>query len=171
MTTSDTLVDALVALCQQLGGFANADLSEVKARGGLHVLSLLQELTTRSTDSELSRLRVENARLAQQLVGHQQAEQHVFVRLHQAEAQVRAQQFVIGAAAQADEDRAVARTRRAAAAAPGSCSGSTLMRTHLPHQAASLTGGAGPKSRCVQCGHLYEGGLATLGSMLKWPPW
>ena len=39
-TTSDALVDALVALCQQLGGLVNADLSEVKAQGGLHVLSL-----------------------------------------------------------------------------------------------------------------------------------
>eukprot|EP00964_Phaeocystis_antarctica_P158306 scaffold128891_cov63-Phaeocystis_antarctica.AAC.1 len=162
---SDALFDALVALCQQLGGLVNADLSEVKAQGGLHVLSLLQELTKRSTDNELSRLRVENARLAKELTGHRQAEQHVFVRLHQAEAQVRAQQFVIDAAAQADEDRAAARSRRAAAASGSS--GSTLVRTHQPHQAPSLTGGGGPKSRCVQCGHLYEGGHATLGGQQR----
>ena len=87
---SDALVDALVALCQQLGGLVNADLAEVKAKGGLHVLSLLQELTRRSTDNELSRLRVENARLAEELTGHRQAEQHVLVRLHQAEAKVKA---------------------------------------------------------------------------------
>ena len=119
MTSSDAYEDVLgglIALCQQLGGLVNADLSEVKAQGGLHVLSLLQELTRRSTDNELSRLRVENARLAKDLTGHRQAEQHVFVRLHQAEAKVRAQQFVIDAAAQADEDRAAARSRRAAAA-------------------------------------------------------
>ena len=158
MTSSDAYEDVLgglVALCQQLGGLINADLSEVKAQGGLHLLSLLQELTRRSTDNELSRLRVENARLAKDLTGHRQAEQHVFVRLHQAEAKVRAQQFVIDAAAQADDDRA-ARSRR-----------STLGRTHQPYQAPSLTGGSGPKSRCVQCGHLYEGGHATLGGQQR----
>ena len=113
---SDALVDALVALCQQLGGLVNADLAEVKAKGGLHVLSLLQELTRRSTDNELSRLRVENARLAEELTGHRQAEQHVLVRLHQAEAKVNAQQLVIDAAAKAEEERAAARSRRASAA-------------------------------------------------------
>ena len=159
---SDALVDALVALCQQLGGLVNADLAEVKAKGGLHVLSLLQELTRRSTDSELSRLRVENARLAEELTGHRQAEQHVLVRLHQAEAKVNAQQLVIDAAAKAEEERAAARSRRASAAP-----GSTLLRTHQPFQAPSLTGGGGPRSRCVQCGHLYEGGHATLGGQQR----
>jgi len=159
---SDALVDALVALCQQLGGLVNADLAEVKAKGGLHVLSLLQELTRRSTDNELSRLRVENARLAEELTGHRQAEQHVLVRLHQAEAKVKAQQLVIDAAAKAEEERAAARSRRASAA-----SGSTLLRTHQPFQAPSLTGGGGPRSRCVQCGHLYEGGHATLGGQQR----
>ena len=159
---SDALVDALVALCQQLGGLANADLAEVKAKGGLHVLSLLQELTRRSTDNALSRLRVENARLAEELTGHRQAEQHVLVRLHQAEAKANAQQLVIDAAAKAEEDRAVARSRRASATP-----GSTLMRTHQPYQPPSLTGGGGPRSRCVQCGYLYEGGHATLGGQQR----
>ena len=166
------LVAELVALCQRLGGLAGADPREVRAQGGLHALSLLQELTTRSADAELARLRSENGRLATQLAERQAAEQQLFNRMHQAEAQARATQGVLDASMVAEQQRE-AQARAARQARGGSRKDLLGLSGSVPSHLGGSTAPAGPSSGsyggtkrqyCVQCGHPYA---ETLGGLQR----